>query len=146
MCGGVLLTHPCSHVGHIYRKLSPYSFPGGASRIVRKNNRRVIDVWTDEFKNYFHRTLPNLDKIDPGNLTSRLELRRQLKCKSFRWYLENVFPEAEIPFDAVHAGEISNPESNLCLQMLKSRTYPGAGYCNSSTELIYMNLLFSKFV
>ncbi len=91
-------------------------------------------MWTDDFKDYFHRILPSLNKADAGDFTSRLELKKRLKCKSFRWYLDNVFPEAEIPFDAIHAGEISNPETNLCLDFLKSKNYPATNYCNNSSN------------
>lgn len=43
---------------------------------------------------------------DYGDITSRKELRRKLKCKSFKWYLENIYPELFIPGDAVASGEV----------------------------------------
>lgn len=43
---------------------------------------------------------------DYGDITSRRELRRKLKCKSFKWYLENIYPELFIPGDAVASGEV----------------------------------------
>lgn len=43
---------------------------------------------------------------DYGDIGSRKELRRKLKCKSFRWYLENIYPELFIPGDAVASGEV----------------------------------------
>jgi hypothetical protein len=69
-------------------------------------------------------------------------LRKQLKCKSFRWYLKNVYPEAEIPYDAVHAGEILNPETNLCLEIRKDHTYPSTGYCRNEGCNIFLNQLY----
>ena len=40
-CGGTLLIGTCSHVGHVFRKATPYTFPGGTSQIINKNNRRL---------------------------------------------------------------------------------------------------------
>lgn len=106
MCGGTLLILPCSHVGHVFRKQTPYSFPGGTNKIIFKNNRRLIDVWTDEYRNYFHKVIPDLNMVDAGTIDDRVELRKRLQCKSFRWYLDNVYPEAPLPKDFYHVGSV----------------------------------------
>lgn len=53
MCGGVLEMVPCSRVGHVFRKKTPYSFIGESAAIIRHNTARLAEVWLDEFKGYY---------------------------------------------------------------------------------------------
>lgn len=105
MCGGTLEVIPCSHVGHIFRKKSPYKWRPGVD-VLKINTIRLVEVWLDDYaKLYYVRR--GGDKGDFGDITSRVELRKKLNCKSFKWYLENVFPELEIP-DNLGEGFIKN--------------------------------------
>lgn len=63
-CGGSLEIVTCSHVGHVFRKATPYSFPGGTGQVINKNNRRLAEVWMDDFKDFFY-------IISPGTETWR---------------------------------------------------------------------------
>lgn len=86
--------------------ISVLEFPGGTNRIVKHNTGRVIDVWTDEYKNYFRR-MNEIDDSVVGDVNKRVELRKNLQCKSFKWYLENIYPEAPVPIDFVHVGRVN---------------------------------------
>uniref|UniRef100_A0A8C3K5Y0 Polypeptide N-acetylgalactosaminyltransferase n=1 Tax=Calidris pygmaea TaxID=425635 RepID=A0A8C3K5Y0_9CHAR len=99
MCGGEIEIVPCSRVGHIFRNDNPYSFPKDRVRTVERNLARVAEVWLDEYKELFygHAYHLVLKKLDVGNLTQQIQLRKKLQCKSFQWYLENVYPDLEAP-------------------------------------------------
>ncbi|CAF2632696.1 unnamed protein product [Rotaria sp. Silwood2] len=102
MCGGTLVIAPCSHVGHIFRKRSPYKWSSEVNVLV-KNSIRVAEAWFDEYKS------------DYGDVTSRKLLREKLQCKSFKWYLTEVYPELSLPPDAIALGEIRNFDGDFCV-------------------------------
>ncbi|CAG2119473.1 unnamed protein product [Medioppia subpectinata] len=57
-----------------------------------------------------------------GNTESRKQLRRDLKCKSFRWYLENIYPESSMPLDYYSLGDIKNIDNNNCLDTYERKS------------------------
>ncbi|XP_055343923.1 polypeptide N-acetylgalactosaminyltransferase 13-like [Paramacrobiotus metropolitanus] len=122
MCGGILEIATCSHVGHVFRKSTPYKFPGGTATVINHNSRRVAEVWMDEYKDFYYSMNQNSKSVALGDISERLALRKKLNCKSFRWYLENIYPEAIVPLDYHSIGEVRNPKSNRCLDTFSKKT------------------------
>lgn len=60
----------CSHVGHVFRKATPYSFPGGTGQVINKNNRRLAEVWMDDFKDFFYIISPGTERPSCHCLTA----------------------------------------------------------------------------
>ena len=63
MCGGSLMVVPCSHVGHVYRSITPYSVPGSLSEKLYRptiNTARAAEVWLDDYKYFYY-------DLNPGN-------------------------------------------------------------------------------
>eukprot|EP00062_Callorhinchus_milii_P005735 gi/632946106/ref/XP_007888393.1/ PREDICTED: polypeptide N-acetylgalactosaminyltransferase 5 [Callorhinchus milii] len=103
MCGGEIEIIPCSRVGHIFRDGNPYTFPKDRIKTVERNLARVAEVWLDEYidvfygHGYHHLLNGNNVEFNIGDLTQQKELRKKLQCKSFQWYLENVYPDLQAP-------------------------------------------------
>ncbi|XP_053540183.1 polypeptide N-acetylgalactosaminyltransferase 11 [Ictalurus punctatus] len=95
MCGGQLLIMPCSRVGHIFRKRRPYGSPGGQDTMAR-NSLRLAHVWMDEYKEQYFALRPELRNRDFGDISDRLAVRERLQCRSFKWYLDHVYPEMQL--------------------------------------------------
>ena len=98
MCGGRLEIVPCSRVGHVFRKYtSPYKFPDGVEKTLNKNFNRLAEVWMDEYKELYYNKKPQARNMDYGDISERVALRKKLGCKSFKWYIENVYPDVQMP-------------------------------------------------
>ena len=84
---------------------SPYAMSGKGK--AGKNLMRLAEVWTDEYKENFY-IRNNFDRSGMGDISDRIKLRKSLKCKSFHWYLKNVFPEMFLPQESQAAGDVQN--------------------------------------
>ncbi|XP_038044532.1 polypeptide N-acetylgalactosaminyltransferase 1-like [Patiria miniata] len=116
MCGGSMEILPCSRVGHIFRKTQPYKFPDGNVKTFLRNTQRVVEVWLDDFKPLFYSMRPELKSRSYGDVSDRLALKERLQCKDFKWYLDNVYPELDVPdMDVQTRGEMRNIGVNKCL-------------------------------
>ncbi|EDW85679.1 uncharacterized protein Dwil_GK23025, isoform A [Drosophila willistoni] len=118
-CGGTIETIPCSRVGHIFRDFHPYKFPNDRDTH-GINTARMALVWMDDYINIFFLNRPDLKfHADIGDVTHRVMLRKKLRCKSFDWYLKNVYPEKFVPNKNVqYWGKVRAVNANLCLDDL----------------------------
>ncbi|KAI4889812.1 hypothetical protein NFI96_032463 [Prochilodus magdalenae] len=125
MCGGSLEIIPCSRVGHVFRKKHPYIFPEGNANTYIKNTRRTAEVWMDEFKLFYYSARPAARGKSYGDIRGRQELRKSLKCKSFKWYLDNVYPELKVPDDSdAKAGVIRQRQNCLEVRRAEGQDLP----------------------
>eukprot|EP01071_Lankesteria_metandrocarpae_P006082 Lankesteria_metandrocarpae@DN4233_c0_g1_i1.p1 len=124
MCGGMLECTACSRVYHIFRKGGVgYASPMDA---VTKNKMRLLTIWMDEFADLAWRVIGQ-PVVKFGPIKENMLWRKERHCKSFRWFLENVNPEAHVrklPEDVPYLGTIKNMGIQQCVESV-SGDYPG---------------------
>ena len=113
-CGGRLECTICSRVYHIFRQGGhSYSMPGDH---LAKNKLRTTLLWMDEYGDFVRRALHD-PKVNIGSLTEMRDLRKRLQCKSFDWFLKNVYPENMITDlkDFVGLGKLVTKTGKPCV-------------------------------
>ncbi|XP_022083079.1 N-acetylgalactosaminyltransferase 7-like isoform X1 [Acanthaster planci] len=141
MCGGSLIWVPCSRVGHVYRILGrvPYSSPNGSMMMLSERNlKRVVEVWFDDYKEYFYRSKPEAMLVSVGDLEKQLAFRRRMKCRSFTWYMSEIAPDIvdkyPLPAANIQWGEVKTAGARLCVDSMgqKDGGKIGMSYCHGA--------------
>ncbi|XP_028810364.1 probable polypeptide N-acetylgalactosaminyltransferase 8 isoform X2 [Denticeps clupeoides] len=131
LCGGSIEVVPCSKIAHIERAHKPYM--PDLSVPMKRNALRVAEVWLDEYKHNVNMAwgLPLRDHgIDIGDVSERRKLRERLKCRPFRWYLENVYPQLDPLTTILGYGSLVNElQTDVCVDQ---------GPVPGSTPILYV--------
>ena len=112
---------PCSHVGHVYRDVSPHTFPGGLTGklgTISRNTGRLGRVWMGDFYKFLMALNPSLNAGEVGDVSERVILKEKLKCRPFSWYLENIYPDSPLPYNHHYVGHIRARKAEKCLEAL----------------------------
>ncbi|XP_059114624.1 probable polypeptide N-acetylgalactosaminyltransferase 8 [Peromyscus eremicus] len=116
-CGGKIEILPCSRIAHLGRYYKPYAM--NLDTPLRRNALRVAETWMDKHKYmvYLAWNIPLKNSgIDYGDISSRKALQEKLKCKSFDWYLKNIYPLLKPVPNIICYGRIKNSlDESVCL-------------------------------
>uniref|UniRef100_A0A2M3YXF5 Polypeptide N-acetylgalactosaminyltransferase n=1 Tax=Anopheles braziliensis TaxID=58242 RepID=A0A2M3YXF5_9DIPT len=134
MCGGKMVTVPCSRVAHIQKNGHPY-LRGEKKDVVRANSIRLAEVWMDQYKDVIFdiHGIPHYLEEEFGSVESRKAIRERAGCRDFRYYIEHAFPEMRSPEVAgTFRGEVHNfvLGTGMCLEYRHSDHFLGMAPCD----------------
>ncbi|XP_067660350.1 polypeptide N-acetylgalactosaminyltransferase 5-like [Haliotis asinina] len=105
MTGGRVETVPCSIVGHVFKD-NPNVNTQKEEDVVTKNVLRIAEIWMDEYADFViancradshNGHLPTFTSKEVESIHEGRIFRDRMGSKSFKWYLDHVFPELQIP-------------------------------------------------
>lgn len=127
LCGGSVEILPCSRVGHIYQSkdVSSRTDP----EVILRNKVCIAETWLGSFKETFYKHIPealSLSKVAKPDCTERQKLQRRLGCRTFHWFLANVYPEL---YPSEHrprfSGKLHNTGLGFCADCQAEEDIPG---------------------
>ncbi len=96
-CGGTLELLPCSRVGHVFggmRNPNKCGWPSSGKNTASVNKWRAIEVWMEpKHKKIMEQFLSRPSDEHIGDLSDMIAIRERLQCKSFDWFLSEVYPD-----------------------------------------------------
>ncbi|XP_046559152.1 polypeptide N-acetylgalactosaminyltransferase 5-like [Haliotis rubra] len=122
MTGGRVETVPCSIVGHVFKD-NPNVKTDKEDIAVTKNVLRIAEIWMDEYADFViansranshNGHLPTLTSQEVESIHEGRHFRERMGSKTFKWYLEHVFPELKVPSrDDLLWGEVMKDDKCL---------------------------------
>lgn len=58
------------------------------------NFKRMAETWMDDYAKFVYRLQPDVwDAIDIGDISFMLNIKKKLKCRPFKYFLEEIAPD-----------------------------------------------------
>lgn len=120
LCGGKLLEVPCSRIGHVFRAFNKFRKHESSVDFLHYNQKRIVEIWFDEFKDYVYQRNYEKFRMDVGKLEIPKKFREKLKCKPFKYFLDVIAPDLikKFPLEAPNfaSGKLQLKNTDHCME------------------------------
>ena len=65
---------------------------------------------------------PAAKNVQLGDLTQRLNLRNELQCHSFKWFLDHIYTDHSLQYNVLYTGQIQHKVSQDCWDVVGSKS------------------------